>query len=292
MQKVFRRVLSTLAFLLIAFSLTSQHLAAYRLFDKNGVETDFGTMVNETSQTQVVLFGELHNNPISHWLQLELTMALHAEKQSDLVLGMEMFEADDQLKIDEYFSGLIAQRNFKQEARLWSNYNTDYEPLLEFARENGLKLIATNVPRRYASLVNRQGFEGLDSLSMKAQMYIAPAPVPYDPELPGYKAMLEMTGMPAHTKENFPKAQAIKDATMAHFIVKNLGETNTFIHYHGAFHSDNYDGIVWYLRQYSPDIRLVTVSTVEQSQTEKLDEDNLGVADFIIVVPDTMTKTY
>ncbi len=292
MKRYFFTILVVSALVLASSPVMSQHLAAYRLFDKNGVETDFGKMVTETSQTQVVLFGELHNNPISHWLQLELTMALHTEKQSDLVLGMEMFEADDQLKIDEYFSGLIAQRNFKQEARLWSNYSTDYEPLLEFARKNSLRLIATNVPRRYASLVNRLGFEGLDSLSTEARRFVAPLPVPYNPELPGYKAMLEMTGMPAHTNENFPKAQAIKDATMAYFIVKHLGETSTFIHYHGAFHTDNYDGIVWYLQQYFPDIRFVTISTVEQSQTEMLDEENLGVADFIIVVPATMTKTY
>ena len=45
----------------------------------------------------MVLFGELHNNPISHWLQLELTEDLHAARGADLVLGAEMFEADNQL---------------------------------------------------------------------------------------------------------------------------------------------------------------------------------------------------
>lgn len=270
----------------------SQDLKAYRLFDKNGQPATFETLTAASASSQIVLFGELHNNPISHWLQLELTMALYYHAGNQLVLGMEMFEADDQLKIDEYFAGLIAERSFRQEARLWNNYTTDIRPLVEFARENGLHLVATNIPRRYAALVNREGFEGLENLSMHARRYIAPLPVPFDPDLPGYRAMLEMTGMPAHAGQNFPKAQAIKDATMAHFIVRNFNEGNIFIHFHGAFHSNNFEGIMWYLQQERPELQTITISTVEQDQVESLDESAVGIADFIIAVPATMTKTY
>lgn len=277
---------------LLAYPSAAQKLEAYQLFDKNGVKTDFGALVQASASTEVVLFGELHNNPISHWLQLKLTMALFDLRGEQLMLGMEMFEADDQIIIDEYFAGIIAERNFRAEARLWNNYNTDIRPLVELARENGLRLIATNIPRRYAALVNRQGFQGLEQLSAQALQWVAPLPVPYDPELSGYKAMLEMEGLPAHTSANFPKAQAIKDATMAHFIMENLGEENSMIHFHGAYHSNNYEGILWYLQQRKPEIEFVTISTVEQSQVETLDENNKGIADFIIAVPQTMTKTY
>jgi uncharacterized iron-regulated protein len=191
-------------------SLTAQNLKAYQIFDKTGQPVNFSNMADAAANADIVLFGELHNNPISHWLQLELTMALHGNKAENLVMGLEMFEADDQLIIDEYFSGLIAERNFRSEARLWNNYDTDIRPLLEFARENDLAFIATNIPRRYAALVNREGFEGLERLSPQALDFVAPLPVVYNPDLPGYKAMLEMTGMPAHANENFPKAQAIK----------------------------------------------------------------------------------
>jgi uncharacterized iron-regulated protein len=269
-----------------------QELASYRIFDKDGGITDFGQMAEVCSQTEIILFGELHNNSIVHWLQLELTMNLFERKGEQLILGMEMFEADDQLKIDEYFSGLIAERNFRQDARLWNNYTTDIRPLVEFARESQLRLIATNIPRRYAALVNREGFEGLEDLTPEGLKYVAPLPVAYDPDLPGYKAMLEMAGLPAHTSDNFPKAQAIKDATMAHFIFKNYFPDHVFLHFHGAFHSNNYEGIVWYLQRLQPNLRLITISSVEQSQIETLDEENLGLADFIIVSPNTMTKTY
>jgi uncharacterized iron-regulated protein len=282
----------SLLFLLASFHSFGQQLKAYQLFDKNGVAVDFGALVQATSQSEIVLFGELHNNPVSHWLQLELTMALHELKGINLLLGMEMFEADDQLKIDEYFSELIPERNFRQDARFWNNYNTDIKPLVEFARENSLRLIATNIPRRYAALVNREGLEGLQRLSAEAKRFVAPLPVAYDPELPGYKAMLTMGGMPAHSNENFPKAQAIKDATMAHFILKNYHADNVFIHFHGTYHSNNYEGIVWYLKNYRPETQMVIIATVEQEEVNGLDESNKGLADFIIAIPQSMTKTY
>ena len=273
-------------------SLSAQNLKAYQIFDKTGQPVNFSNMADAAANADIVLFGELHNNPISHWLQLELTMALYGNKAENLVMGLEMFEADDQLIIDEYFSGLIAERNFRSEARLWNNYDTDIRPLLEFARENDLAFIATNIPRRYAALVNREGFEGLERLSPEALRFVAPLPVAYNPDLPGYKAMLEMTGMPAHANENFPKAQAIKDATMAHFIMKNFAPGNLFIHFHGTYHSNNYEGIVWYINQADPDLRLMTISTVEQDQVDNLNEEYLNQADYIIAVPATMTKTY
>ncbi len=280
---------------IILFAVTfsyAQPRPAYQLFDREGRQVDFGQMLGKSAQTQIVLFGELHNNPIAHWLQLELSRELAEKVGEHLVLGAEMFEADNQLILDEYLSGLINERNFTAEAKLWNNYATDYKPLVELAKEKGIPFIATNIPRRYAALVNRQGFEGLEKLPEEAKKYIAPLPPAYDPELPGYKAMLEMTGMPAHANQNFPKAQAIKDATMAHFIYKNLNRSGVFVHYHGAYHSNNYEGIFWYLRQLDEKLQIVTISTVEQDDISALEEGSLGLADFIIVVPATMTKTY
>jgi len=106
-------------------------------------------MLKEAADADIVLFGELHDNPISHWLQLELTKDLYDLKKDKLVLGAEMFESDNQVILDEYLSGKILQSSFESEARLWSNYKTDYKPLVEFARINKLKFVASNIPRRY-----------------------------------------------------------------------------------------------------------------------------------------------
>jgi uncharacterized iron-regulated protein len=266
---------------------------AYKIFDADGKSVKYKNLLKDAIEADVVFFGELHNNPISHWLQLELTKDVFAGKQSNLVLGAEMFESDNQLILDEYLSGQIKTKNFEDEARLWNNYKTDYKPLVEFAKEKNLPFIATNIPRRYASLVNKKGFEGLDSLSNEAKKWIAPLPVNYDPEVNCYKSMIEMMGgMGGHVTENIPKAQAIKDATMAHFILENRSEGKTFLHYNGSYHSDDFEGIVWWIKQAKPDLNILTITTVEQDTISALSEESFGVADYIIAVPSDMTKTY
>ena len=266
---------------------------AYRLFDQDGKKVKYGKMLKTASAADIVMFGELHNNPVCHWLQLELTKDIFEVKKEQLLLGAEMFESDNQLMLTEYLDGSISGKSFQSQARLWDNYKTDYKPLVEFAKENELPFIATNIPRRYASVVHKQGFEALDELSPEAKSYIAPLPVKYDPELKGYKDMLSMMGgMGGHVNQNMPKAQAIKDATMAWFILQNWTPGKTFIHYNGAYHSNNFEGIVWYLKQENPELNIITITTIEQDTIQDLHEDNLGLADFILCVPSDMTKTY
>lgn len=92
--------------------------------------------------------------------------------------------------------------------------------------------------------------------------------------------------------ENMAHAQAIKDATMAHFILLNLPKETTFLHFNGSYHSDHYEGIYWYIRQASPELTIKTISCVSQSDITQLEDENIGIADFIITLPDDMTKTY
>jgi len=89
-----------------------------------------------------------------------------------------------------------------------------------------------------------------------------------------------------------PKAQASKDATMAYFIAKNRKENALFMHYNGSYHSDNFEGINWYLKQQNPNIKIVTIATVSQSDISKLEPEYLGKANFIIVIDEDATKTY
>ncbi len=252
-------------------------------------------LVKEAANADVVFFGELHNNPpISHWLQLELTQALHEIHDAKLVLGAEMIETDNQEALDLYLADQIDADSLKVLARLWSNYKTDYKPLVDLAKSNKLPFIGTNVPRRYASMIFRGGFEVLDTLPDTDKQWIAPLPIDYDPNLPSYLEMMEMMGgMKNHASDNFPKAQAIKDATMAYNIAKNWEKGKHFIHYNGSFHSDDYEGIVWYLKRLKPNATILTITTIETTEMERrLNEEQRLVADFTIAVPETMTKTY
>ena len=278
-------------FIIAAFTFTNlnaQDKKAYQLFDKKGKKVTFDKVIKETLKTEVVLFGEFHDNPICHWLQLELTKEIAAKRQ--VVLGAEMIEADNQRQLNDYLSRKITQKQLDSTARLWPNYKTDYKPLVDFAKEKKISFIATNIPRRYASMVHKKGFEVLETLSDEEKSWIAPQPIAYNKNLPGYTQMMTMMG--EHTSPNMPKAQASKDATMAYFITKNLQPNSVFIHFNGSFHSDNFDGINWYLRKYQPEIKIVTISTVEQNQLKKLENEHLNKADFILVVDENMTKTH
>ncbi len=283
-----RFLLSMFCVLVFTVQTFSQELKNFQWFDANGKKTTTEKLIKEALKAEVVLFGEYHNNPICHWLQLKLTQSLHAK--TPLVLGAEMLEADNQKVLNDYLNGTINQKGLDTLARLWSNYKTDYKPLVDFAKEKQLPFVATNIPRRYASMVFKNDFASLDALTIEEKSWIAPLPIPFDIQLPGYQNMLQMMG--GHAGEKMPKAQAIKDATMAHFILQNLQVKGVFLHFNGTYHSDNYEGISWYLQQYRKGTKILTIATVEQSQLNQLEKEHLKKADFILVIDQDMTKTY
>jgi len=289
-----------LSVILFVFALSlqsfSQDKPAYKIFTGEGKKADYGDIIKEALKADVVFFGELHDNPIAHWLELEITKELFVEKSKDLILASEMFETDNQILIDEYFAGIIKESSFESEMRLWKNYGTDYKPLLNFAKENGLKFVASNIPRRYASVVAAGGFEALQKVSPEELKFIAPLPVEYDPELACYKDMLSMGSsiggsMGGKVSDNLPKAQAIKDATMARSIADNWQKGQMVIHFNGSYHSDRHMGIIWYLNKYAPAIKVTTITTVLQDDIDKMSTESKAMADFVIVIPSSMTRT-
>jgi uncharacterized iron-regulated protein len=275
-------------FLALSFSLMAADKPAYVLYNAKGKKVSYEKMLKDLRQQDVVLIGELHNNPISHWLELEITQALAEQRQ--LVLGAEMFERDNQGALTNYLQGKITAKGLDSSARLWKNYKTDYAPLVNFAKEKNLAFIATNVPRKFASLVARGGFENLSNLTVEEKSWIAPQPMAYDANLPGYQKMLTMMG--EHTSPNMPKAQALKDATMAHFIFNNWTPGSLFIHYNGSYHSEYQEGISWYLMRSKADIKIATIATVSQKEIDSLLPEHLLKADYIICVEEDMTGTY
>ncbi|MEO7924607.1 MAG: ChaN family lipoprotein [Chitinophagaceae bacterium] len=275
-------------FFLLAATGYSQDKPAYSLYNSKGKKISYKKMIRVLGEKDIVLIGEFHNNAISHWMELEITKDL--QQTRELVLGAEMFEADNQDALNKYLSGQLSAKGLDSNARLWKNYPTDYAPLVNFAKDNKLVFAATNIPRKYASLVAKGGFEKLDSLPAPEKNWIAPLPVEYDAELPGYKKMIEMMG--GHGGPNLPKAQAIKDATMAHFMLHYYRPGSLFIHYNGAYHSENYEGILWYLKRKKPGLKYATVTTVSQKDIHRLLDEHKGKADFIICVDEDMTNTY
>lgn len=283
-----KRWWSILFFCSVVFQIEAQSLPAYQIFNARGKKVTYGKMERRLAKKDIILFGEIHNNPIDHWLQLKLIKNLHNQRK--LILGLEMLETDNQIQIDRYLAGDLAHIRSDTSLRLWGNYHTDYAPLVEFAKKNKLPVIATNVPTPYAREVYRQGFQALEGLSEEVLALMAPQPMPFDPDLQTYRKIMEM--MEHHATPELVMAQALRDATMAHFILRNYIPGSLFLHLNGTYHSEYYEGILWYLKKDAPDLAYATIATTDQVSLKSLLKENRGKADFIIVVDEDMTKTH
>lgn len=276
-------------------SLKGQDFKVYQFYDKKGKEITTEKLVRELAGYDVVFFGENHNSSINHWLQLKITEALYEKKKGQLILGAEMFERDNQAQLDQYLSGKFDAKTLKDSARLWNNYATDYKPLVDFAKNKKLNFIATNIPRKYASQTAKEGLQSLNTLNEKEKTYIARLPIQVTLDTPGYPEMKAMMGDHAEGTKvmNFISAQAIKDATMAESILKNRQEGKTFIHYNGNYHSKEFGGIYWYIRQKNPTLKMAVISVFESKDPElKVPAKDYIPTDFNLIIPADMTKTF
>lgn len=283
---------SILLSLLICSGAYAQDLEAFRIFDSKGKEVSFSKMMSKVSENQVVLFGEFHNNPISHWLELNVLMQLNKKVSGEkLAVGFEMLELHQVKPLQAYIANK-SYKALKDSTELWVNFKTDYKPVLDSAISQGNIPFAANVTRKYASLIFKKGLAALDTLPEDQKKFMAPLPFPFDSTLTQYVELINM-GKEMHASGiNFAYAQAIKDATMGYSIVQQLKKAQLVYFLNGAFHSDFHQGIMWYVQQYAPGTRVGTITTVSQKEVRKLEKEHLNRADFIIVVNETMTTTH
>ena len=277
-------------FLILGIASSAQEVKPYQIYNSKGKKISFEKMISGLVDSDVVLFGEFHDNSIVHWLQLKTAKAL--KQKRNLIFGMEMLETDNQTFVDSYLKGDLSEEDFTKSARLWNNYKTDYKPIVDYAKANQIEVIASNVPRKYASLLYKQGEEALLALPEDEKQWIAPLPFPYDASLPAYVKMMEMFKDSDHANLNFPKAQAIKDATMGNSIVKNFKPGFLFLHLNGSYHSNDFEGIFWYVNKYNSNLKTKTITVLQKADINEISATEKQLADYIIIVDEDMTKTY
>jgi uncharacterized iron-regulated protein len=275
--------------LFISLQISAQE--EYVLYNAKGKKVDVEKLFKAAESKSFVFFGEFHNSATIHRLQLLLTQHLHAKHGENLIVGTEMFESDNQDIINEYFADYINTKYFESECRLWTNYKTDYKPIVEFLKEKKLPLIATNIPRRYAHAVHYNGLEILDKLPQHVKdLFLAPLPIVIDTTLASCQ---EIKKMSMHGAAKYMmEAQAVKDATMAHFIQKYWSEGKTFLHLNGAFHTNNYEGIISFLPKNWLRKDMLVISMVTQENINKLEEANEQLGDFIFCFSEDYAKSH
>ena len=252
---------------LMAASASAQAPDALRVYGPTGGAADLGDVADAMAEADVVFLGETHDDSVGHAVEAWLLAAVHERvaPERPVVLALEMAEADVQTVLDEYLAGLVRERDWLAAGRPWGNYDTDYRPLVEFARAHGVPVVATNVPGRYASLVSRRGVASLDSLSEAARAWLPPLPVA-PPSAATATAFTDLMGGMAHgsgpSVEGMLAAQNLRDASMAYRIGRALERHPgaLVIHVNGSFHSAGGRGIPEHLAHDAPDARVLVVT--------------------------------
>lgn len=266
----------------------------YKVYDSRAKKLcSLEEMVLELAKSDVVFFGEEHNDPIGHQLESEIFKMLHQKNQNKQVLSMEMFETDIQQVLNEYLQNLISEKNFIKEGRAWKNYS-DYKPLIEYASKQGLPVIAANTPNRYVNRVSRKGLTSLDSLSKIAKKWLPPLPIDTATDK-YYENFLESMGGHQVPGMSIYQAQNLWDTGMAYSICKYLkkNKKHKIFHIQGRFHSDEKLGSMVRLKEYWPSLNLANISCFSDKTFHNPDWDQyILLADYIILSNPDLKRTY
>lgn len=277
---------------LIAQDSISRHYKIYdtRISQYVGVDQ----IVADMAKADVLFFGEEHNDSVGHYLENKIFQSLYAAYGSKLALSLEMFETDNQLVLNEYLTGKIDEARLNKDARLWSNYK-DYRPMIEFAKQNSISVIAANPPRRYVSMVTRRGMNSLDSLSKESKKLLPP--IPYDTLSGRYreKFMNTMTGTPESVSKNIYYSQSLWDAGMSYSIYKFLKahKGDKVFHCVGGFHTAEKLGTAAQLKMRNKKLRILNIATVSDENFSNPDWTKISVlGDYILLTDPTVKKTF
>lgn len=245
---------------------------------------DFEAMLAELAQADAVFVGEQHDDPNTHRLELAILEGL-VRRSVPVTVSLEMFERDVQPILDRYLAGDIAEKQFVAESRPWPRYATDYRPLVEFARDRKLPVIAANVPRRMASEVSRKGLAVIDAVA--ADRAFAAKALECPPSGSYYDRFAAAMGGHQAATPNYYYAQCVKDETMGESIADAFAKTTrriTIVHMNGAFHSDFAEGAALSATRRMPGRRIAVVSVLPVSDLDALKPagDDLKRADFLV----------
>lgn len=259
----------------IVFTFISVFLSAYVCRTNSGDNIAFESMLEMLADYDVIVIGEKHGNDFHHDVELEVFLGLN--ERGSFALGLEMFERDVQTFVNAYLRGDITEEDMLEQSRPWNNYSEHYAPLVNYARENKLKVVTANIPRYMASAAARHG-----SLPDTAAALLFDIPHTYSDDYK--KRFIEVMESLKDNKtamsgimdnENLFKAQLLKDATMAHSIASFVDSSGSMLFITGRFHCEYNDGIMTQLHHTDSSLKSAVI-IIEDTLTD------LSAGDFII----------
>lgn len=193
----------------------------------SAVSVEQKTLLDQLADAQVVYLGETHNSVADHKAQLAIIRGLF-EREPKLAIAMEMFQRPFQDPIDRYLAGEITEAQLQKETEYRQRWGFDWEfyaPVLRFAKQHQLPVIALNTPREITKKVGRQG---LESLTSEDYTFIPPL-AEIDVSNTAYRQKLKTIYEQFHpgpaSEEGFERffaAQVLWDETMAEKIAQTV----------------------------------------------------------------------
>ena len=291
------RSIFSLALILFLFHANAQDSISkyYKIYDtRTHQQISTSNIVEDMSNADVLFFGEEHNDSAGHFLENTIFRELHARYGAQIALSMEMFETDGQQALNEYLAGFIDEARLAKDARLWGNYR-DYRPMVDYAKQNKLSVVAANPPRRYVSLVGKRGMAVLDSLDKGAKQLLPP--LPYDTLSGRYREKFYevMKGSPGGDNPKVYYSQSLWDAGMSYsiysYLKKNKGQK--VFHCVGKFHCEERLGTAAQLQNRNKKLRIRIISLVSDENFNNPDWDKLSIlGDYVILTDPNLKKTY
>ena len=238
----------------------------YQLLNNKYEYISIDESVNILKTSDVIFIGEYHGNHASHLLQLQLLHKLFQLNTKPIILSMEMFTRDQQIILNNYLNSEIGERYLIDKAPSWGNYKGSYRPLIEYAKENSIPVIASNANQDIIRCIGHKGADYITKLNKEEKFYIAQKPFK---KIPGYEEkffsyMSKSQDTPTARQQQKFLGQLARDNTMAESISNTLKESPNFqvIHLNGSFHSENHLGTVKALKILNPDLDIMVITPI------------------------------
>jgi uncharacterized iron-regulated protein len=208
--------------------------------------TDMDRLIDAIADRRVVFVGESHDRYEDHLNQLAVIEGLH-RRGKELAIGMEFFQQPFQGALDAFVAGEIDEPELLRRTEYFDRWRYDYRlyrPILRFAREHRIPVIALNLE---AELTEKVGQEGIGSLTPEEQVRV---PADMDRDDPAYrervKRVFEMhPGQEERAFDHFLEVQLLWDEGMAERAARYLREhpEKTLVVLAGAGHVEYGQGI-------------------------------------------------
>jgi uncharacterized iron-regulated protein len=253
--------------------LFADHPLAGKIWDMHSHSfIDEATLLARTNTADVLLLGEIHDNPVHHELQQKLLKAriesvVHPASMP--VLMMEQLDAESQSAIDQALADSNRDKALSSVTRLikFSNWQ-DYQPFLAIAVDDKLPVIAANVPNAKLQPVIWRGYAAYDAGELKRLAVERVWSESRQNYLETHMGGAHCGKLRDELRAGLTRSQRLRDALMADSAVsfiEHSGIDRGVVAIVGSSHARRDIGLPLYFAARAPSARILSLAFIEVS---------------------------